>query len=420
MKNKFTKIPGLFLMIVMLLVLAQPQSILAASKPLTEAKDNLETQTAQPTCAYRTHVQNIGWQDWKNSGQTSGTSGLSLRLEAIEIMVNDQGYDLGIEYQTHIQNIGWQEPKVNGQTSGTSGLSLRLEAIRIHLTGSDANLFDIYYRVHAQNLGWLDWAINGESAGSAGLSYRLEAIEIVIVGKGGTAPGSTLRPFVSTYNMGIAQTQEENYYDVYTHKWVYASRYERPLFYDINPVQAKLDNVYYHLEDTWKQANMVDLQAFIHSYTYDPNFRLNLIGKYENIVTAAISYNNYNIISITQEQYTYSGGAHGNTELTSHSFGTKTGDELMLGDIMSILDSQISPMLTAEFQNLKNTDPHYSDIDLTAIAAKLNASSPYYLTDTGICVYFNPYEVAYGAVGRVELVIPYTRTDLLVNIKTLI
>lgn len=412
MKTPMAKGLKIIPLLLLILLLALPQTILAAA--------SLDDQTALPTCNYRTHVQNIGWQEWKSAGATSGTSGQSLRLEAIEITLNDQGYDLGIEYQTHVQNIGWQEPKVDGQTSGTSGQSLRLEAIRIHLTGSDAPLFDIYYRVHAQNLGWLDWAKNGESAGSAGLSYRLEAIEIVIVAKGAPAPGPTLRPFVSTYNVVIAQTQEENYYDVYTHRWVYASRYERPLFNDITAVSTKLDNVYYHLEDTWKQANMVDLQAFIYSYTYDTSFRENLIGKYENIVTAAISYNNYNLLSITQEQYTFTGGAHGNSQLTAHSFGTVTGDELSLGDIMVVADAQISPLLTAEFQYLKATDPAYSDIDLTAIAASLNANSPYYLTESGVCVYFNPYEVAPGAAGRVELVIPYSRTDLLENIRTLI
>ncbi|TYC88519.1 DUF3298 and DUF4163 domain-containing protein [Acetobacterium wieringae] len=133
-----------------------------------------------------------------------------------------------------------------------------------------------------------------------------------------------------------------------------------------------------------------------------------------------MTYNNNNIISVTQEQYRYSGGAHGNTTQTAHSFGTKTGDELLLGDLLAIPDNQISAKLTAEFQQLKNSDPRYSDIDLTAIASKLGANSPYYLTATGVCVFFNPYEVAYGAVGRVELIIPYTRTDLLVDVETLI
>ncbi|WP_303867635.1 DUF3298 domain-containing protein [Acetobacterium wieringae] len=418
MKNKFDRLPGMLLAFLMLLILALPQSILAATEPIPA--ETIDTATLLPTATYRTHVQNIGWQDWKSAGQTSGTSGQSLRLEAIEITLNDQGYDLGVAYQTHVQNIGWQELKYNGETSGTSGQSLRLEAIRIFLSGNDANLFDIYYRVHAQNLGWLGWAKNGDSAGSAGLSYRLEAIQIVIVAKNGAAPGSTLRPFVSVYNMGIAKTQDQNYYDIDTLRWVYGSRYERPVFYDNSLVQMKLDVFYEALENSWVQANNADYMSFVQSYTTDPSFRQNLIGKYENNVTAAITYNNNNIISVTQEQYRYNGGAHGNSELTAHSFGTKTGDELTLGDVLVIPDSQISAKLTAEFQQLKNSDPNYSDIDLTAIASKLGANSPYYLTTTGVCVFFNPYEVAPGALGRVELQIPYTRTDLVVDVETLI
>jgi len=145
---------------------------------------------------YRTHVQNIGWQAWKSDGQSSGTSGQSLRLEGIEIKTDKLGYNLGIEYQTHVQNIGWQGFKSDGQTSGTYGQSLRLEAIQLRLTGVDASNYDVYYRVHSQNYGWLDWAKNGGSSGTQGKSLRLEAIEIKVIPKGASAPGSTNRPFI--------------------------------------------------------------------------------------------------------------------------------------------------------------------------------------------------------------------------------
>jgi len=144
---------------------------------------------------YRTHVENIGWQDWKADGQTSGTSGQSLRLEAIQIQTGEN-IDGGIEYQTHIQNLGWESGwRSNEQISGTSGRALRLEAIRIRLTGNASNQYDIYYRVHCENFGWLGWASNGSDAGSADYGYRLEAIEIRLVPKGGSAPGSTANAF---------------------------------------------------------------------------------------------------------------------------------------------------------------------------------------------------------------------------------
>ncbi|WKY42805.1 DUF3298 domain-containing protein [Eubacteriaceae bacterium ES2] len=386
----------------------------------TQAASNFAAASVIPTLNYRTHIENIGWQSWMTDGQTSGTSGQSLRLEAIEITTNNQGYDLGVEYQTHVQNIGWQDWKSESETSGTSGQGLRLEAIRISLTGADASNFDVYYRVHAQNLGWLGWAKNGEASGSAGFGYRLEAIQIVVVAHSAAAPGSTLRSYVSRYSMEIQQTQYFEYRDVYYHTLVYESWYQRPIFTDSSVYNSNFATVYDNLEAAWVGSNHTDMDTFIYSYTYDPNFRNNLIGKYENTVTATITYNNNNVFSVVQEQYTYSGGAHGNTETSTHTFESKYGAELSLGDLLSIPDAQISTLITNEFQTLKNTDPTYADIDLTAISASLNDNSDFYLNDTGLVIYFNPYEVAPGAAGRVELTLPYSRTDLLNDIETLV
>lgn len=145
---------------------------------------------------YRTHVQNVGWQDYKSNGEMSGTSARALRLEGIEIKLEQQKYDLSVNYATHVENIGWQDWKTNGQMSGTSALGLRLEAIRIKLSGNDAQKFDIYYRVHAQNVGWMGWAKNGADAGTAGYGYRLEGIEIQVLPKDSPAPGSVENPFL--------------------------------------------------------------------------------------------------------------------------------------------------------------------------------------------------------------------------------
>ena len=145
---------------------------------------------------YRTHVQDIGWQDWKKNGELSGTQAQSKRLEGINIKLSS---DLSgnVEYMTHIQDIGWQDWKKNGELSGTEGKSKRLEAIKMKLTGDVASKYDIYYRVHVQDYGWLGWAKNGESSGSEGLSKRLEGIEIRLVKKGQGTPGSTDLPFLS-------------------------------------------------------------------------------------------------------------------------------------------------------------------------------------------------------------------------------
>lgn len=178
---------------------------------LVKKGENAPGSTSRPFICkmikYQTHVQNIGWQDEKADGEMSGTTGQSLRLEAIKIQLSSS-IDGGIVYKTHVQDYGWQNFVANGQASGTSGQAKRLEAIQMQLTGNAKNQYDLYYRVHAQNFGWLGWAKNGESAGTAGYSYRLEGIQIVLVPKGGNAPGSTSKHY---YNKGYAPDDENIY-----------------------------------------------------------------------------------------------------------------------------------------------------------------------------------------------------------------
>lgn len=146
---------------------------------------------------YEAHVQNVGWQDWVGDGQTAGTTGRALRVEALNIIVSTGPYSGGIKYSAHVQNIGWQGYKFDGDTAGTSGEAKRVEAIMIELTGGISNQYDVFYRTHVPNYGWLDWASNGVESGSTGHGLRVEAIEIVLVPKGGQAPGSTEYPTVN-------------------------------------------------------------------------------------------------------------------------------------------------------------------------------------------------------------------------------
>ncbi|MDI3536135.1 MAG: hypothetical protein PWP30_617 [Eubacteriaceae bacterium] len=182
--------------------LTMMQNFEATAKSVNEAYENLKASISavddpeSVSCTYRTHVQNVGWQNWVSDGAMSGTSGQGLRLEGIEIKL-DTTADLGIRYKTHVQNIGWQDWVSNGNMSGTEGLSYRLEAIQIELTGADADKYDVYYQVHVQNVGWMGWAKNGGQSGTAGFGYRLEGIHIVVVPKGQAAPGSTDNAFIS-------------------------------------------------------------------------------------------------------------------------------------------------------------------------------------------------------------------------------
>ncbi len=128
------------------------------------------------------HVENIGWQNEVASGETTGTTGQSLRVEAIRLKLDTGALSGGVDVNAHVQNIGWQGYRPN--TAGTEGQSLRMEAIELKLTGSIASDYDIVYRAHVQNIGWQPWTVNGGIAGTSGQSLRVEALQIKLVKKG--------------------------------------------------------------------------------------------------------------------------------------------------------------------------------------------------------------------------------------------
>ncbi len=143
---------------------------------------SIANNNTKPIVSYSTHIQNNGWENnfSKSNGEVSGTSGQGLRLEAIKIKIDNMP-SIDLRYQVHIQNIGWQQWKENGDIAGTSGQGLRLEAIKIKLVNSPD--YTVEYRVHVQNIGWQNWKQDGAIAGTSGQGLRLEAIQIRIVKK---------------------------------------------------------------------------------------------------------------------------------------------------------------------------------------------------------------------------------------------
>ena len=167
--------------------------------------------------SYQTHIQTIGWQDFKSNNQISGTTGQGKRVEALKISTAQTGLTGSVVYQTHVQTIGWQAKVSNGAISGTTGQSKRLEALNISLTGEVAKFYDIYYRVHIQDKGWLAWTKNGGNAGSSGASRRLEALQIQLIPKWSASP-ATGKAFLSASDFK-PQIGKPYYYSQWDGRW---------------------------------------------------------------------------------------------------------------------------------------------------------------------------------------------------------
>lgn len=98
------------------------------------------------------HVQNIGDMTFSKtrtetltdaSGNAAtydvyflGTTGKGLRMEGMTINMTKggQAVDFDFTYRTHVQNVGWQDYVGNGGFAGTRGRGLRLEALQIKMS----------------------------------------------------------------------------------------------------------------------------------------------------------------------------------------------------------------------------------------------------------------------------------------------
>jgi len=89
---------------------------------------------------YQAHVQNQGWLDPVSGGQLAGTTGKGLRLEALKIWATGSSTaSYSVQYRVHVQNQGWTDWITAGTSQedaaigGTTGRSLRLEAIQLRV-----------------------------------------------------------------------------------------------------------------------------------------------------------------------------------------------------------------------------------------------------------------------------------------------
>lgn len=133
----------------------------------------IPASAASITYPYTGHVQGVGWQGMTGDGATAGTTGKSLRLEALNFVWPGQ------QARGHVQGVGWQPWQAGDATQvGTTGQSRRLEAVQVKSTIPGVT---IECQAHVQGLGWLPPVRDGEVCGTTGKGLRLEAVRLWLV-----------------------------------------------------------------------------------------------------------------------------------------------------------------------------------------------------------------------------------------------
>jgi len=125
---------------------------------------------------------------------------------------------------------------------------------------------------------------------------------------------------------------------------------------------------------------------------------------YEAVATYFVSYNENNVLSLTIELYSYTGGAHGMTIRKSYNINLKNGKNLQLNDLFK-KDYNYQDVINKEIKKQIDAAPegYYFKDEFKTI----KADQPYYLKNQGIVIYFDLYEIAPYVTGFPEFLIPY-------------
>lgn len=291
MKKQSMRILGVILLMMVFLtpgVLAADEE--SPAKGLDSLKDLFGIGTSQSvSVAYRTHVQNEGWETtWATNETTAGSEGQGLRLEGIEInLMGDLPTGAKIEYQTHVENDGWEPGwKSNGGTSGTVGRGLRLEGIRIRLVNMPG--YSVQYRTHVQDDGWETvWVKDGDTSGTVGRGLRLEGIQIRIVK--GDVDLTAYQKIIATINNSI----EGNYTN---YSWANLETVVADNIMTEKNTQAEVDAATAAIQAAY---NTLESEAAAKVYTaagsYGPSSGLEIINKDVVIKAEGVTLRNLQI-----------------------------------------------------------------------------------------------------------------------------
>lgn len=131
-----------------------------------------------------------------------------------------------------------------------------------------------------------------------------------------------------------------------------------------------------------------------------------------------IFYFDGDYFSFYQDEDDYVGGIHGMLDREGFTFDLRTGDRLCLTDIIGNSEAELKKIVTEYFAQYIAGDPEYFFEDaLETVKERISLDSSFYLSEKGICFYFEPYALASFAAGFPEVIIPYGEFEMKLDLS---
>ena len=181
-------------------------------------------------------------------------------------------------------------------------------------------------------------------------------------------------------------------------------------------INAALEGEIIALLNFDEASNAQNLEEAKEAFLYDYE---ELNGKFpeesmpwEATIEGNIAFENENIITIKLESYIYTGGAHGYGTNRFLNFDKISGKELYQEDLFNNLD-EFKTYAETLFRKQENI-PAEGSINNTGFMFE---TENFYLpdnlgyTETGLLLFYEPYEIASFADGPITLTIPYPEAN---------
>jgi hypothetical protein len=157
---------------------------------------------------------------------------------------------------------------------------------------------------------------------------------------------------------------------------------------------------------------------FINTYNQALKEEPEYTTSWQGYSTTTIDYQSSKLLNLTVDYWAFTGGAHGNGASLSFFIDTKTGKQIKKENLFSDLKG-FTKLAEQKFRkqqkipknvNINETGYWFTD-------EKFHLPLNIFLTEKGVKLVYNQYEVSSYAEGPIELLIPYKEADKYLKLK---
>lgn len=190
----------------------------------------------------------------------------------------------------------------------------------------------------------------------------------------------------------------------------YTIKYPKFVSSTFNALAHKLNTLYRTKAVMYEKSNVMNLYQMAmvdYEYSVANNYP---IRQYEAFVTYTVPYNQNCTLSLYFDQYEYTGGAHGITIRSSDNWDLQKSRRMELEDFFPNRDNVKEFITQSVIDQIKSEiateDAMYFE-DYEKLVKDTFKANNFYLTEDGLVIYFQHYDIAPYAAGIRTFTIPY-------------